>query len=480
MTAPYVHDVPDPTKPGHVMPQPWIELDGVRVYCRADHWINTVTALDGLRIDWGREELFGTHQPARASFTLWDPLGFWLERALVTKDVIGVKVVVGWTWEGDSRIIFRGRVSNMDAELGRPVGQRTTQRGFDVHVVATSVEADGGNIKYDETFPTESAIVRANRIKFGAVPLGIEEYYFAPSAVDLTLSVVDVTDKSLTDLADSFYITFGCAWDYRPEQNVVRVVPRYADAPMCSMATLPGTLDVVLIHGVFTETGFYDDTTTYYGTFLRGCDVTVTGSTLELNRSQRINKMLMHRTDEAGQATTRVEDIAGGDVPRLLEFTTWMDGGNINVPTDLEGLWVLWNTARNEATIPQHPDIEWDTKRSGGFYGVEQAFALTRCTEAQNNIRVTGDPFAQAIGALGDIRLLGGAAEWRDRRWIVTMRPKWPGSQQKTVNIWSHLVGSDVTWNDPAAGRFDESVTWADMEDIYGLGRTVGELQTTW
>lgn len=462
------------------MPRPWVELDGTRVYCRADRFDAGTTVLDDLAINWGREHPMAERTATAATFTLWDADGYWLRRAAI-ESIVGVDVVLGWDADPPAvahptqlptRIIFRGKVAGVDITRSRrPVSARTTERGWFVEVTATDPTTDLGNVKYADntSWPPESAILRANRLKdeIRAAGVDIAEVYFEPDTVTWPMGRTDTSSKSLLDLLGEFYQSFGLAWDYRPDENVTRPAPIIADVTNSYLYWLPGTADHVLAGGFVNLSGFGADSVDYLWSAIRGCDVGVDDAPLALDRSNRINWIDLDY-QRADGSTFRTAGYRRDNVRRTTKTETWL---NLDAPNQSNSARPFTHTWEyiDSATLPQHPTITWDTHHTNGFDNVGQAFVLTRATQAWSLVHVSGNPYPAALDVGSDMQIIGGVVRYVGQRWIVEMRPAWPGRPAWWSVPWSTLstneAAADLTWNSPA-GRFDRSICWSDLRAI--------------
>ncbi len=454
-----------------IRPDPWVEVDGTRVYCQGDHTDDTVTILTGLEIDWGATDPLSDRQPAVATFRLWDPFGYWLARAK-TQSVIGSTVKVGWTLDTDTRIIFQGRLSNTDIERStHPRDDNTSALGWLVSMTATDKPADMGNVTFGSgtSWPAETALARANRLKQAATDggIGITEFYFEPDAVNWPMGKTDTSDKSLLSMTDEFYRSFGLGWDYRPDENVIR--PRQpANMWMSYLYRVPGTQDRVLVSSYFTTSGFGDDNATYYNTAILGCDVTTADRVMALDRSSSVNRIEVEYTQAAG-TKFRTTGQRPASVYRSAQLTTWLNFDSPNQGNASRTFTHTWQVI-DQSAMPSHPVIVWDTRYTGdGFHAVEQAFALTRCAHTPAIVRVHTDPYADALGLVGDLQIVGGRVEYLDHRWIVTLNPAWTHDRFMAATSWADFRANGdaatLTWNAPSA-RLHHSVAWSDLRNI--------------
>ena len=455
-----------------ITPAPWVGIEGVRINCAAEHADELVTVLDDLAIDWGLDHPLADPRPHQLTVRLLDPFGYWLTRS--AKDsLVGVGITVGWTVGAVERIIFRGTISNADiSPTGRRRSEDTTEGSWLVVFTATDPTADLANVTFPTgtAWPAESAVLRANRIKAAALAADVDiaEFYFEPDTVNWPMGRTDVGGKSLLDCVAEFYRSFGLGFDYRPAENVVRPLVTYSGNRQTGVARRPGTGDVLPGSGAWTMTGFGNDTSTHWSTAVRGCDVSADAGPLALDRSNGINRIELEYLKADG-TKWNTAGFRRAAVVRTLKMTTWLNLDSPNQSNSSRPFGHTWN-AIDAALMPQHPPVTWDTRYTdGGFYALEQAYALTRCCGSFANVRITCDPYATALAVAGDVLIIGGRVVYLDGRWIVTMRPAWPATTPALPVTWqTHadaVALATLTWDDPAA-RWDESVTWADVSKI--------------
>lgn len=465
-----------------ITPAPWVDIEGVRINCEAAEADKLVTVLDDLAVDWGLDNPLAQPTPHQLTVRLLDPFGYWLTRA--AKDsLVGVRIVAGWTVGDDERVIFRGTISNADiSPSGRRRSEYTSISSWLVVITATDPTADLANVTFPTgtSWPAESALLRANRIKAAALAADVDiaEFYFEPDTVSWPMGRTDVGGKSLLDCVAEFYRSFGLGFDYRPAENVVRpLVPFYGNRTTF-VARRPGTNDVLPGAGAWTMTGFGSDSAVYWSTVVRGCDVSANDGPLALDRSNGINRIELEylKADGTKGNTAAFRRAA---IVRTLKLTTWLNLDSPNQSNSSRPFAHTWESI-DAALLPQHPAITWDTRYTDGFYALEQAYELTRCCGTYANVRITCDPYSSALAVSGDVQIIGGRVAYLDGRWVVTMRPAWPSLTVSHLVTWQdhqdNPALSALTWDDPA-GRWDESVTWLDVQNIATTPLPIAEMR---
>ncbi|WP_336820184.1 hypothetical protein [Gordonia sp. MMO-8] len=468
-----------------INPTPYVELDGTRLYCKPDRRDRGVTILDDLSINWGREHPLAERGPGAAQFRLWDADGYWLARArsatsiISESPVLGVSVVIGWEWfdfatgTGAQRIIFRGTVSNFDLRASHlRVSENTTVKGWEIAITATDRTVDLGLNRVAEnveTWPAESAILRANRLRDAIAGAGIDiaEVYFEPDTVSWPMGKTKVKDKTILQLLDEFYMSFGLTWDYRPDENVTRPAPIDPIGQYVTLYRVPDTNDHVLMPDAQTLTGFGNDTATYYGTAVPGCAVTTADNAMSVERTDRTNRIHLTYSRADGTESWTAVSWAGAVKKRQMTMSTWL---NLDSPNSNNSsrVWDHRSHAIEASNWPAMPTVIYDTKHTGGFFGVEAAYVLTRACQSWSKVTIPGNPFAAALARQSQFQIIGGTVRYLDGRWIVDMIPAWiyaPGTDRTWADFGANGAVAQLTWNDPG-GRFDPSVTWADLVTI--------------
>lgn len=464
-----------------IAPQPWVEMDARRIYCKADRLDQGVTVLDGLSIDWGQAHAMEARRASTVRFQLWDADGFWLRRAAVdawnavaASPVIGIEVVLGWTVGATTRIMFRGTVSNMDIQRSeRKVSKFTSAHGWDITVTATdrTTQLGESTVQNATTWPAESAIARANRINdaIAAAGVDIDAVYFEPDTVTWPMGLTKIEDKTILQLITDFYDSFGILWDYRPDENVIRPTAIEGSIRSQVFYRRPGTLDHLMCAEPTTLAGFGEDTADYYSTPLRACDLTANGSQVAIDRTARINAINLAYLRADGSDWRTAVYPGPGIKLRQADYSTWLNLDSPNRDNSARVWAHSWERMR-ATNWPSHPPVTFDTTLTGGFESIEQAFTLTRACQSWATVTVLGSPYSAAIGRLGEAQIIGGTVRYQDSQWIIDMNLSWSGgySYGGDKHSWASVrdrnaVWPTLTWNDPTVGRLDHTVTWSDI-----------------
>ncbi|AKI28627.1 hypothetical protein GMA5_13 [Gordonia phage GMA5] len=457
-----------------VNPAPWIEIDGDRITCQPDP--TRLVILDDIVIDWGRDHPLADRGVPAAQFRLWDPTGQLLAQAGTAVDMgstsqtLGRSVVIGWTVGTTTRVIFRGTVSGFD------VRRDNKRRGWLVEGTATDRTTDLGSGKLADnvaTWPAETAIVRANRLKAAIADANIDitQVYFEPDAVSWEMGLTKVADKNVLQLLDEFYASFGLTWDYRPDENVTRPAPmrsRYDARFYRLLYRIPGTGDYTICSPPETQTGFGDDAATYVSTVVSGCAVSIEGA-MNVDRRDRINRVVITYLKANGveQETSGGWGSSSLTNPRITKVSTWL---NLDAPNNGHTEKIYRNQWSQVASsyVPRMPRVIWDTDH---FLGVEQAFTLTRCSQSWSTVSITSNPYAAALKVPSEFHIIGGTVRYFDGRWTVAMVPAWhPNLRTRVATTWVDLrtgnpVWASLSWNSPAA-RPAADIAWSDFMNI--------------
>lgn len=442
-------------------PRAYVMLDGARVECNADLADSQALALDGVVVEWGRDDYISHARPATATLTFYDRTGNWPAR-IKGRAAIGRRlslhaedrdnVATNWCW-------FAGRVTDANAEPA------PDKRGWLVTVTAAGKDADLGNIIMPPvTWPNESMIVRANRIADAAqVVADIDEFYFYPGSVNILCWPLDVKGRSLADLNAEFYMSMGDTFSYNPQQNVVRHLYRRSYA----IAIWP----VVRNARIFLQAGdtVYDDQT-YDGVGILGCE-TGAGGPLQLSPQGVVTRVEVSWKDRPNGGNDWTSVLSASDDNqngrRTVTFTSWIDDGIHIDPVMTEVL----ARGQVEGSLPQHPPAIIDTGRDGGFASIDVAKVLTLGAETQGVVYVNGSKFAAWLETVPLYCIIGGTVEHVDGKWRVTAKLQAVNDTSAvTPPVWDSMHQS-ITWHAPAPSwAFDDSVSWFDTRWPNTLG----------
>lgn len=158
-------------------------------------------AVSGLTVHWGRDNTVDQPDPATCTFTIHDPPG-----GTVRFDntvALGSSVAVWTELDGQRRVVFAGRITDLRAEFDDTAGAAVCE------VVAADQLADLANrFVGAEPWPAETLQARAVRI-LAAVSLPTTTLNVAPRPAALTVSRMDVDRQAAAPLLQDLAVTGG-------------------------------------------------------------------------------------------------------------------------------------------------------------------------------------------------------------------------------------------------------------------------------
>lgn len=491
---------------------PGLWIDNRYVPCTADALDTAPLAIRGFTVTWGRSEYQDPSvSPASVKLTLLDATGAWAQRIRDSR-AIGTPVEIRWTsvtTEGvgneQQPVMFAGRVQIAEA---RPhtVHASDGRTAWTVELTCADRTADFGNaIAPPATWPRESMILRANRIRdLGlAAGSGIRQVYFWPGYVDTLCAPLDVKDQSALDLMAAMYASMGNdAYAYDPHQNVVRQEIRLSQPLSIGLGTFDTSHGAVApVPGDITVDG-----QVYPGVALGGCEL-VGEPAVTADAATDINRLECAWKDfafEHHDVTTVKENVNANDARRVMSWESWIDDGRAIDPT-LENVWAR---AREEGRRPRHPDVTvpWTftfaTERLARW--ILSTWANTRPAYIAGSL-----PYiwlmASAPGYMPVVAPIGGETTWDpERGWSATLHVHWihnaagdpppvtwsaleqkrTTTTQPTDPWWWPLLGippskpvtvgsptpaRNLKWGDPElvpGYGWDTSVTWGDLRNV--------------
>lgn len=442
-------------------PQPVLVFDGDTVQCSTTRKNTSPLALDGIKVDWGRDDYISHARPATAQLAIFDRTGEWAAK-VTAKQVIGRTVELWWVLGSAAQRYFVGRVTGAKA---RPV-TRDGSGGWAIAITAAARDAELGNVVMSPgTWPTETMITRANRIAAAAAPAGIAGFYFYPGSVNIQCWPLDVNGRDLHSLCDEFYMSMGDTYSYNPSTNNVRhLYRRYYDQAIY-LVQMPDGL-------IYIQTGnIVYDGITYKGIGLAGCE-TYTDDGIELAPNSVVTRVQATWKNAPGGLAdvTTVVQAPEGDTNgrRTVQLKTWIDNGIHVDPMVTEVL------ARGtyEGALPKHPPITWDTRRTGGFHSQAEAEVLLLAAETQGGVYISGSIYSAWLPDIIPVAaIIGGTIEY-DGGWIVTVTLQYIWKKNTTAPIRWQDLNVNLKWRTGNSYDLSPSVTWNDFRylthaDVY-------------
>lgn len=444
-----------------VQPWPVVIFDGVMQKCLVIDLYTDPVVLDGLEIDWGRNE-YMSHSGVGTLNVEWIDRTGALAARMREKTMMGKPIAVQYSdGTGWGAFMFQGRITGCSAQpdVPDPYATDPTARCWRVSVQASDKTADLAQIIQPAgTWPQETMQARAVALRGASFIAGISEFYFFPNHVNSIAYALDVKGKDNLGLLRDFYYSMGDTFAYLPEENVCRYLHRRAyDVWANWVQSADGVIRMTANDHTF-------DGRTYRGVGIQGCDVT-TDDTAGLPINSAVTRVEASWKDTRNNNTDVVTVVYADEQSELdrgrrtLTFTSWLgDGVNLD-PVVLEVL----NRGRFEGSQPRHPNITRDTRRTNGFYNKGEARALLMGGETQGVVYVSGSRYAMWLFQVPFYGVIGGKIRYEHPGWIIEMNLQFHLSTGTVVPVRWNQVTATLKWTQPPTfGSLDDSMTWFD------------------
>lgn len=468
-----------------INPYPQVVIDGDWLQCLGSQIHTNVTAMAGLHVTWGRDNLFSHPTPAKATVRIYDPSGEGgtYAQKFLNRTLLGKQFNLFYDDDELNRffIFYRGIVTAASAEQ-YPIAGDNGRHGWMITLTGTSIESEMGNIKpkKNDVFPPETALNRAIRLNnYQQFTTGIQDIFFEPTKTGQTMWGPDNPGGSnILAHMQQFYQSMGVSYSYWPDENVMRYTARYAvsGGAHLQLATLPddGGPRYVVIRPT-QNFSWYGGDIVSYSSFIPG--LYCKGGPLTIDRADGINQVSLdwkdqHQTPAWGDWTTKKPASMPNGVPiRLYSATSWLDDGIYLDPT----LDFLYDVAINEASIPPHPEITWNTKTDGGFYKWSDLRHFSHCGEWGHFSYLGGSRFDRFLGGKGIYGRIGGSVFHDGKNWTIGARlqPVRPANWAASANItYTDLANLGIKWGPPPANwtpserYLHPSITWPDLQKV--------------
>lgn len=446
-----------------VQPWPVVFIDGIEQKCRAADLATDPVVLDELTVDWGRSEYLSHAGVGTLKLAWLDRTGA-LSARMRNKTMMGKLVIVQYAdGTGWGATFFQGRVTGCSAtpDVPDPYATDPTARCWRVTVEAADKTADMANIiQPPGTWPQETAQARAVALRNASFIAGIGEFYFFPGHVNSVMWALDVKGKDNLGMLRDFYYSMGDTFSYLPSENVVRYLHRRAyDVWANWVQSADGIIRMTANDHTF-------DGRTYRGVGVQGCDVTSEDeATLPIQSAVTRVEASWKDTVPAGNDNDVVTIVYADEQSELdwgrrtLTFTSWLgDGRNLD-PVVLEVL----NRGRFEGSMPKHPNVSRDTRRTNGFYNRGEAESLLMGGETQGVVYISGSYYAQWLYLVPFYAVMGGTIRWQHPGWIVDMNLQFHLATNTITPIRWNQVTATLKWTQPpVVGSLCDSMTWWD------------------
>lgn len=432
----------------------------------------TPVVIEPLVIDWGRDNETAQVKPATATVRLWDPHGARVQRWLKTSPVVGKSAALEWedSASGTKFRMFTGFVTGMSVKpwrMPRKNQDGNTNPGFLITLQLTSKDGALGNIVHGPgTLANgDTLIQRANLIKNGAEPTGIDAFLFEPQTTGWTCSSKDTKDTTLRNWVDELYLAIGNWWTYVAHENKVRGVRRFANPQPRYFKRYQSGPNGETRHHIVPGAVNYDSVT-YLPVGLSGAECTVASTELVAEQSSAVNSMSIAFKDEGDQDQTLGYEVREAGEPRVTySGSSWLNQQGIGQQV-VNDLWFLLTTSM---ALPRHPIIRFDTSIGGGFLNLEQAKTLTQCAELFNEVYLSGSRWAGVLGANPQFRIGGGRITYANKNWTVDVNLKWCGNHGRGTPTKFSDVAPGIT-----LGSIEPGVTFNDFTGITNPGTIYG------
>ncbi|AWY04763.1 minor tail protein [Gordonia phage Emperor] len=475
------------TAAGTVRPRPRLYIDGVELECGLDAEDPTVPViLDGLAINWGRDDIWDEPNTTTLTVALYDRAGAWAQR-IAAAQAVGAQVMLYATEAATSfsHLVFRGQVSAVKARprrRDRPDGEwmvTLTVADPTAGLGNATVQAAIGNTN---TWPHETLRARAVRTAVQvAAASGIPDAYFDPAMVNYRVAPWEV-EGNVRDLVTRLYQSTGASWTYVQHENVIRSVDRIVPRArgLLTLRRVPAVGDAGHIVTVATAPGPYDpgsSTAPWPSATVPACWAVAEDDDMEQTKTQAITRVVVKWHNWANDTGREIHTVLDDPTPPIagrneLVHESWLSDGLDVDPM----IYRLLARATAEGRRPLHPVITYDTDRTAGGF-LDATAARRHLTPAETNglVSVPGSPFADWLVYVPIFRPSGGRIEYRRGRWHITYTLQWLDLDFDGVPDmfgWGQLGHTDrLTWAGPDT-VLDESISYASLENV--------ELPATW
>ena len=445
-----------------VQPWPVVLFDGVWQSCLVIDLFTDPVVLDGLEIDWGRDE-YMNHTGVGTLVLSWIDRTGQLAARMREKRMLGSQILVQWAdGLGTGATMFQGRITGAAAEPDVPDPWATDPeaRCWRVTVHAADKTADLGNIiQPASTWPRETMQARAAALNGASFIAGIQAFYFYPGHTDSVAWALDVKGRDNLSLLRDFYYSMGDTFTYLPAENVCRYLYRRAYHVWANLVQY----DDGLIRMTANDQ-LVDGQRTYRGVGIQGCDVT-SDDEAAVPINSAVTRVEASWKDTQNNDTDVVTTVYADEQSELdrgrrtLTFTSWLGDGLRLDPVVLEVL----NRGRFEGSQPKHPNITRDTRRTNGFYSRGEARALLAGGETNAVLYVSGSQYAMWLFQVPFYAVIGGKIRWEHPGWIIDLNVQFHLATNTITPVrWNQMTNSLAWYEPPTVGAIVDSMTWFD------------------
>lgn len=461
----------------NIDPVPYVTIGGVDV--PTSLYDGGYVALEGLRINWGRDTLLDDVSPAQLSLTIYDSTGAWVKN----QPFLGLEIITGVNYTDKAGVArgfrnFRGRIVEAEVEeYVRTKQDGADEHGYMIHITAADKLAELGNLfMSNQSWPSEDAAARRSRLQtaLGGLASGIGGPYDA----GVTYCAKSFDQKSMLELVTEYFGSTAQFINYDPDTNRLESVDRLEYG------------------GQGLRLGEIDNRAGTYGMELDAAGLS-NRQDYVLDSGSLVARSGIRRTVESTVTEIRYEypTSAAGTAKTTNVMTTNLPSESLygrrtfavtsEVIDNVANFTTSWNILVRAAQGWSPPDVEWDTRREergfqsnphintmlrGRVYldplfmsrSVYNAFPMLNATTGTLRVRL---PIYWVIGG----EMYYGADASGTMGWVV--RPKFASViyySDWTPLTWSTInpsaPGNTVAWHE-----LDENVTWTDI-NLTGQG----------
>lgn len=441
---------------------------------------NARTLTGGLKITWGRKDIWTQPEPAVLTFTVFDSTGYWA-RKIADKNALNTGVTVHFDLPkgtnypdapGDIYTIFRGWTAKATATRHRAWTTNGWEYGFLVTITCTDRSGAVGQTPYvNITLPAQNMLDRFIRLRNDSAAVGIREYYFDTSYTAAPIKEFKYDDASGLDVFGDMYRSMGDTWAYNPNRNTVNRIPSHGDTSAFAVLTDKGDGELIPLPGPKADPSGQETVhdKAYYATgFIDGSEV-ASKTVLEADQSGEIGQIVgkwNNGLDNMRPINTTLTLSAARPPYRTLTFDSHLtDGRNLD-PTMYKQQFKVQTFSG-----PNHPSVRYETGRYGGFITLDQAMFWLMPCERHTLAFVGASPWTEATANIGPyVSPCGGTIEYAGGNWTIDAdllrgHSMLPGTTDAVPNPYGltwNAPKAELTWNAPGKKRLTRGFSWND------------------
>lgn len=475
------------TAAGRFSPVPIVQVSGFDV-ASGPGGVNTLLAVDGLSVTWGREELLDQPDPGGAHLVLFDPSRTWA----TSVDRRGAPVTIRYSGVDEagvtrSAVFFRGRIGG--SPIVTPKTVRDPITGQVVHGSLVELEllgrpVDFGNITPTSNWPEETLgqrfdrVVahvqnRANLLQSGGV---MRPFWRDPK-------VAPVAPKDQRTILDWLYAVFdSCGQDrmtYQPGPDSIVYLVRKDFGAFRGLASLDWQPNAGPDLSRYRQ-GAYIATTSNLvpagvnggaagALYLDGAELEYDAGSAGITVPEKISTVVLNHQDSLSTPTTWADRTVELAVAGVSEVLTGVRTASVD---SLVG----WNSyadvaASDLARLVREEGSTWvptdalrfTTRKSGGFASVDQAAHLLAGHET-NAVFFLQRSFVSHYEVRPIYGVMGGTIAYEREGWDLEL------VASPIVTYWPQ---HSISWEEIDAGTAPYELQWWDEDHQRGLHDSV-------